>query len=685
MFNLKVQGQRVSHLPFEELKTQGYLECIESAIRIAKEKLDKIKSLPAGFDNTILGLDECSDDLRIASNLYHAIFAAHGNERIRALAAPISQKITEFSNDLLLDEALFGKVEAVYQNKTQLSLGTEHTTLLEKTYRDFVRNGAQLNIEQKSQLRKIDDELSKCAPEFSNRVLKATNSFELHITLEKDLEGIPQDAIAEAKAKAADRGGWIFTLQAPSLTPFLTYCKNRELRKQMWLQYNSRCLVGEETTVELVKEIVKLRHQRAHLLGFKSHAEYVLEERMAKSAHQVNNFLQELKQAYLPAAKREMDELNTFAKNELGFKDDVAPWDVSFLIEKKKEKDFHFSEEELRPYFELRQTQKGLMDLTEKLFKVRFQKTSFALYHDLIESYEVLEASGEHLGFIHLDLFARDTKQGGAWMTAWVDQGKFDQKIVRPHIAIVCNFRQPSEEHKTLLNFIEARTLFHEFGHALHGLFSKCTTNSLSGTNVYWDFVELPSQFMENWLLEQDVVNKFATHYKTGETLPPQLLKKLRDSQHFMAGYYGVRQLSFGTLDMAWHSKSLNELEGSVLGSQDFQPFEKESLQDLLLMPQVPGTSMSAAFSHIFAGGYSAGYYSYKWAEVMDADAFEAFKEKGLFDPAVAQSFKSEILERGGSEHPETLYKRFRGRLPTPDALLRRDGIASFEEQKSES
>jgi peptidyl-dipeptidase Dcp len=514
--------------------------------------------------------------------------------------------------------------------------------------------------------------LSTLGPKFGENVLKATNAFELELTTEDDLVGLPESAkeacaaAAEAKGK---QGTWLVTLQAPSMIPFLQYSEKRELREKIWKAYSSRAFKDEFSNENTIKEIVSLKYERANLLGFPTHAHYVLDKRMAGNPEKVNAFLQKLLKASKPAAERDLAEVQEFAKS-IGGPDTLLPWDFAFYSEKIKEKKFEFSEEDLRPYFKLENVIAGVFEHASKLYGLKFTaSTDYPVYHDDVMTYEVYdESSNDFIGLFYADFFPRDSKRGGAWMTTFYEQGLFQGEVMRPHVSIVCNFTKPTKDKPSLLTFMEVQTLFHEFGHSLHGLLSQCKYRSLAGTNVLWDFVELPSQILENWTLEKESLDLFAKHYETGELMPKELAQKIKDSSKFLAGYSSLRQLNFATVDMRWHTTVPDKITS-------VDEFEAEATKETTLFDKVPGTNFSCAFSHIFAGGYSSGYYSYKWAEVLDADAFEMFKEKGLFDASVAKSFKENILMKGGTEHPMKLYKKFRGREPDPDALLRRDGL----------
>lgn len=658
---------------FQLYKEDHYVPAFKQAIEEARANINEIKKLEASFDNTIIRLELADQLMSKVSHIYHNLFSAEATEKLQSLAGEISALNANFSSDVLLDHELFKKVNLVYQDKDKLNLDTEQMMLLENTHKMFRRNGALLNDEKKEELRKLDEELAQLAPKFSENVLKDTNAFELVITDKKDLSGLPESAIAAAREEAIDRGYkkecWIISLDAPSFIPFVKYCNNRELRQKVWFAYNSRCTNGNTSNKENVNKIVSLRHKRAKLLGYKHHADYVLQERMAKSTDSVMDFLNKLIKASKPAAERDKKEVEDFAKS-LGHEDKVQAWDFAYYSEKLKKQKYDFDPELLRPYFSLDKVTKGAFDLASKLFAINFKRVEdYPVYHKDVEVYEVYNNSdNSFVGLFYADFFPRATKRGGAWMTSYKEQGFNGNEVERPHVAIVCNFTKPTSDKPSLLTFEEVETLFHEFGHSLHGLLSKCHFKSLSGTNVYWDFVELPSQFMENFLLEKEVLDLFADHYESGEKIPKELIEKLQKASKFQSGYFSLRQLNFGLLDMSWHGSYIENIE-------DIEAFEIEKCKSTNLFDHQDGTMSSTAFSHIFAGGYSAGYYSYKWAEVLDADAYEAFKEQGLFNEKVANAFKQNILEKGGTEHPMELYEKFRGREPDTESLLRRDGL----------
>jgi peptidyl-dipeptidase Dcp len=661
-------------VPFDTVKVEHFLPALDEAIGTAKKNIETIqknKSEPS-FENTIVALETCSELVERVVGIYGNLESAHASEAHQALAKEIYPKYTAFASDISLDPTIFQKVKVVYDKRNSLDLSKEQIKLLEKTYLSFTRNGALLDEAGKQKLRGIDQELSVLGPQFSEYVLKATNVFEMLIDKKSDLEGLPEGAL-EAAAHMAEtkghKGQWLFNLQMPSYLPFLTYAKNRTLREKMWRAYGSRSFGDNFDNQDNIKKIVTLRHQRAQLLGFKTHADFVLAERMAKDPSTVRDFMAKLLEPSKTAALRDFEEVRAFAQETDGLSD-LQPWDFGYYSEKLKEKKYSFNEEDLRPYFKLENVVEGVFEHARRLYGLTFKEAKdIPVYHPEVKAYEVFEEkTGKYVSLFYTDFFPRETKKGGAWMTSFRDQGLLDGDVKRPHISIVCNFTKPTPTKPSLLSYDEVKTLFHEFGHALHGMLSDCTYRSLSGTNVYWDFVELPSQIMENWVAEKEGLDLFARHYETNQPIPADLVAKIKKSEKFQAGWASLRQLQFGMLDMAWHSQDPSKIA-------DVEAFETQSTQTTRILPKIAGTNSSCSFSHIFAGGYSAGYYSYKWAEVLDADAFEYFKEKGLFNSEVAQKFKDNVLSRGGTEHPMELYKKFRGREPDPNALLRRDGL----------
>lgn len=661
--------------PFHLLENAHYLPGIKVAIDEAKAEIDAIKSEKApNFENTIVALEKSGIRLSTISSIFFNLNAAETNDTIQDLAKEISPLLSAHSNDIVLDEELFAQIATIYGERDSSSLDEEKSMLLEKTYKSFIRNGAQLSTDNKKRLREIDRDLSQLGLQFGEHVLKETNRYELVISYKTDLEGLPeviQEAAAQVATDKGKEGQWIFTLAFPSYVPFMTYSKNRELRKQLFMAYNTKSCKGDELdNREIIKTMLALKDERARLLGYGRYSDFVLEERMASNGPTVMAFLYDLLEKAKPKAEKEIRELEKFAKSLDGL-DILEKWDFSYYAEKLKKEKYDVDDELLKPYFELTNTINGVFLTANKLFGITFVKRDdIPVYHSEVETYEVIDSKGNHLAVFYADFFPRPGKRNGAWMTSYRGQRAIDGKKQRPLTSIVCNFSRPTKSKPSLLTFNEVTTLFHEFGHALHGMMAQGNYESLSGTNVYWDFVELPSQIFENWCYEKECLDLFARHYETGAKIPEELILKLKNAANFHQGYQTVRQISFGLLDMAFHSTAPQEI-------QDVLQFEKKLMEKTELLPAVYETSLSTSFSHIFQGGYAAGYYSYKWAEVLDADAFELFLEKGIFDKETSESFVTHILSAGGKTHPSTLYKRFRGRSPKPDALLRRAGLLS--------
>ncbi len=660
--------------PFDRIRKEHFIPAIQSSIAAAKAKVEAIKSSQdqPTFENTILALESAPHELNYIAGVFFNLLSAESDDALQAMAKDVSPLLSDFSSDLTLDPELFNKIKSVYDRRQALKLSGEELVLTEKTYKDFARNGALLDETKKQRMRELDQELSQVGLEYSDRILRSTNEFELLISDKVELSGLPDSALDsfEQNAKTAGKTGWLLNLQAPSVVPILTYADNRALREKIWRAYNTRATHGPNENKTLCLKIVKLKDERARLLRFIDFAAFTLEERMAQTADQVMSFLNRMVDKSLPAAKRDIALVKEFQKTLPGEKYELMPWDYGYLSEKLKISKYDFDEEQLRPYFQLEKVIAGAFEHARMLYGLVFKPVKdVPVYHPDVQTFEVInEKTKEFVGLFYADFFPRKGKRSGAWMTSYRDQGLINGKVSRPHISIVCNFIQPTEHKPSLLNMDEVRTLFHEFGHSLHGLLSNCKYTTLSGTNVFWDFVELPSQIMENWVLEKEALDLFASHFKTGEKIPVELTDKIKATTQYQAGYSSLRQLQFGLLDMAWHSTPIDQIH-------DVDSFEHKILARTQLLPFVEGSTRSTNFSHIFSGGYAAGYYSYKWAEVLDADAFELFKERGLFNQEVAESFKTHILSRGGSEHPMVLYKRFRGREPDPDALLRRDGL----------
>ncbi|MCF8714020.1 M3 family metallopeptidase [Joostella atrarenae] len=659
--------------PFSSIKNEDFLPAIKEEIKKTKEEIDAItadKNAP-DFQNTIEALEFSGAQLDRITSIFFNLNSAETNDEIQKLAQEISPLLSEFGNDIRLNEALFKRVKSVWDNRENLSLNKEQKMLLEKNYKSFSRNGANLPEDKKAILRDIDKKLSQLSLKFGENVLAETNAFELHITDKEELKGLPESALEAAadEAKSREKEGWVFTLNYPSYIPLMTYAENRELRKKMSLAFGSRAFQGNEhDNREHVKQIVRLRQQRAELLDYKTHAHFILEERMAKTPEKVNSFLEELLEKAKPAAEREFKQLESFAKEEDNL-DKLQKWDSAFYTEKLKQKLFNLDDEKLKPYFKLENVIGGVFTIAERLYGLQFEQTQeIDKYHKDVKTYKVLDENGELTAIFYADFHPRPGKRNGAWMTVYKSQWQRNGDNSRPHISIVCNFTKPTGSKPSLLTFNEVTTLFHEFGHALHGMLANTTYPSLSGTSVYWDFVELPSQVLENWCYEKEALEIFARHYETNEVIPMEYVEKIKESATFMEGMQTLRQLSFGMLDMSWHGIDPSDIE-------DIKTHENKVFEITSLYPETPETCMSTAFSHIFQGGYSAGYYSYKWAEVLDADAFEFFKEKGIFSKEVARKFKDNVLSQGGTDNPMELYKRFRGKEPQPDALLRRAGL----------
>lgn len=659
--------------PFSEIRNTDYKEAFKKAIELAKNEISEIVSNneAPSFENTTVALDFTGEKLDRISSIFFNLNSAETTDEIQKIAKEVSPWLSEFKNDMILNEALFQKVKSVYDQKESLSLTPEQEMLLEKQYKGFSRNGANLNGEDQQTLRKIDTELSNLSLQFGENVLAETNAYELVLTDEDQLSGLPDSAKEAAKMLAEEKGisGWIFTLDYPSYIPFMTYADNRELRKTLSIAFGKKGFQqNENNNEEIVLKIVNLRHQRANLLGYSSHANFVLEDRMAETPEKVLNFSKDLLLKAKPAAQKEFKNLEEFAK-KLDSIDHLQKWDGAYYSEKLKKVLFNLDQELLKPYFQLENVIDGVFSVTKKLYDLHFNEIfTIDKYHEDVKTYEVLDGNNNFVSYLYADFHPRSGKRNGAWMTSFKSQQIKNGINDRPHISIVCNFTKPTETKPSLLTFNEVTTLFHEFGHALHGMLANTTYNSLSGTSVSWDFVELPSQVLENWCYEKEALELFAKHFETGEVIPMGYVKKIKESASFHEGMQTLRQLSFGLLDMAWHGQD----PANVKSVKDF---EIEAFAETQLYPDVKENCMSTAFSHIFQGGYSAGYYSYKWAEVLDADAFEYFKDQGIFNKEVATKFKEHILSKGGTEKPMVLYKRFRGQEPTVDALLERAGL----------
>ncbi|WP_033959242.1 M3 family metallopeptidase [Psychroserpens jangbogonensis] len=659
--------------PFSKIKNEDYLPAFLQAIKEAKAEIDAItnNSEAPSFENTIEALDFSGERLDRISSIFFNLNSAETNDEIQKIAQEVSPLLSEFSNDITLNKSLFKRVKVVYDTKDALDLTTEQKTLLDKKYKGFSRNGANLTDDKKTRLREIDKKSSQLKLKFGENVLAETNAFEMHLTNEEDLAGLPEGAkeAAQQLAEAQEKKGWLITLDYPSYIPFMTYATNRELRKKLAIAAGTKAFKGNELdNQDNVLQIAKLRHERANLLGYKTHAHFVLEERMAKKPETVQHFLNELLEKAKPAAEREFKNLEDFAKDSDGI-DQLQKWDGSYYSEKLKQKLFSLDDEQLKPYFKLENVIDGAFTIAERLYDLKFEEIdTIDKYHEDVLTYKVTDLKGNLVSIFYADFFPRAGKRNGAWMTVYKPQFVKNEENSRPHISIVCNFTKPTKSKPSLLTFNEVTTLFHEFGHALHGILANTTYPSLSGTSVFWDFVELPSQVLENWCYEKEALELFATHYETGELIPMELIKKIKASATFHEGMQTLRQISFGLLDMSWHGQDPTSISS-------VKAHESEVFKNTKLYPDVAENCMSTAFSHIFQGGYSSGYYSYKWAEVLDADAFEYFLEEGVFSKEVAKKFKDHVLSQGGIEDPMTLYKRFRGKEPQPEALLKRAGL----------
>jgi peptidyl-dipeptidase Dcp len=660
-------------IPFHLIKTEHFEPAIEEGMKIHNQEVDAIVHCPDAptFHNTIVALEKSGALLDRASTVFGNLLSAETSDELEAIAERVMPRLSEHSNNLRLNEKLFARIKQVYEETDKEALTPEERMLLQNTYNGFIRSGANLAPDQKERFRQISAELSVLTLKFSQNNLKETNRYELLLTPEQT-DGLPQsalDAYAQA-AKEKNQEGYLVTLHAPSFVPFMKYSTHRALRQQLYMAYNTQCTHDNEfNNLEIVQKLVNLRLERAQLLGFETVADYVLSRRMAENSANVYKLLNELLEAYTPTAHQEVEEVKNLAKELEGEDFELMPWDWAYYSEKLKEKKFNLNEEELRPYFELKNVIQGVFGLATRLYGITFQEnTDIPVYHPDVKAYEVHDKDGSFLAVLYTDFHPRASKRSGAWMTSYKEQWKDEKGNSRPHVSVTMNFTKPSEDKPALLTFSEVNTFLHEFGHALHGMFADTTYQSMSGTNVYWDFVELPSQIMENFAIEKDFLNTFAKHYETGENIPEEMIQRIVDASNFNVAYACLRQLSFGLLDMAWYTRT-EPFEGDV------RAYEKKAWEKTQVLPSVEETCMTVQFSHIMAGGYAAGYYSYKWAEVLDADAFSLFQEKGIFDAATANSFRENVLSKGGTEHPMVLYKRFRGQEPSIDALLKRNGI----------
>ena len=669
-------------VPFDRIKTEHYEPAILEGIKQQNAELDAIIQNPekATFTNTIEAYEQSGRLLDRVTAVFGNMLSAETNDDLQALAQKIMPLLSEHSNNITLNEKLFARVKEVYAQKESLQLTQEQTRLLDDIYDSFVRHGANLEGEAREQYRQLTNELSKLTLDFSENNLKETNRYQMLLTNKDHIAGLP-DIIVEAAAETAkseDKEGWAFTLHAPSYVPFMTYADNRELRRKLYMAYNTKCTHDNEfNNIEIVKKLVNTRMKIAQLLGYKDYAEYTLKKRMAENSDAVYKLLNQLLEAYTPTAQKEYLEVQELARQEQGNDFVVMPWDWSYYSNKLKNKKFNINEEMLRPYFELEQVKKGVFGLAEKLYGITFRRnTEIPVYHKDVEAYEVFDKDGKFLSVLYTDFHPRPGKRAGAWMTSykeqWTDTATGEDS--RPHISVVMNFTKPTESKPALLTFNEVETFLHEFGHALHAILSEGEHESISGTHVYQDFVELPSQIMENWATEKEFLDLWAVNYKTGEPIPADLIAKIVAAENYQAAYFNVRQVAYALNDMAWHSID-KPFEGDV------ELFERTAMAPSQILPVVDGAAMSPAFSHIFAGGYAAGYYGYKWAEVLAADAFSLFKEKGIFNPEVAEAFRREILSKGGHEHPMTLYVNFRGHKPETKALIEKMGLEKSSEK----
>ena len=656
-------------IPFNNIQPEHFIPALKENIKNALVEIDEVVSQTTHptFKNTVEALQNIGELLERNSSILFNLNSAATSEAIQEVTQQASPLLTQFQNDIRLNQALFERIRIIYENQDKENLTVEQQTLLEKEYKGFTKNGALLDENEKNILREIDTEKAQLGLTFGENVLADTQAFELHITDEKDLQGLPEQVkeMAAETAQSKDKEGWIFTLDYPSYVPLMTYSENRELRKKMSVAFGRLGFEdNDHNNTAIIRRLIELRKKRAKLLGYNSHAAFVLEERMATSEENVKTFLEDLYQKAYPAAKGEWEAMEGFAAKNLDLAK-MEKWDTAYVSEKLKQAQLELDEQELKPYFPMEKVQAGVFEIAGKLYGLRFKKNdSLEGYHPRVEVYEVFNRKGDFYALLYTDFFPRRGKRNGAWMTSYRSQ----KKGQRPHISMVCNFSKPTESTPSLLTFQEVTTLFHEFGHALHGMLANTNYGVLSGTNVYWDFVELPSQIMENWCYEKEALELFARHYQTDEVIPMEFIHKIKKAAHFQQGLQTLRQLGFGFLDLSYHDSQATDI-------QDIKQHETAILNRVNFLGEYPESCSSTAFSHIFQGGYSAGYYSYKWAEVLDADAFDLFLEKGIFDAETSKSFEENILSKGGTEHPMTLYKRFRGKAPDPKALLVRAGL----------
>jgi len=656
---------------FDKITEDDYLPAFKIALEEAKADINAVvrNTEAPTFENTVKELAYAGENLNKVQGIFFNINEANTSEKMQQIAEEVSPLLTEFSTSVLMNDSLFNRVKAVYEQRESLNLDKEDARLLEETFKSFAENGANLPADKKEEYKETLQKLSLAGLKFAKNVLAATNAFVLNITDSTDIAGLPQFVIDGAALEAKNRGlnGWVITLQYPSMGPFMQYSENRALKEKVWRAYNTRAIGGEYDNQPVVKEIVELRIKAANIMGYPTYADMALRDRMAKNAENVNNFLADLLNKSLPYAKKDVEAIQKYA-NENGFKGKLMPWDFSYYSEKLKHEKYAINDELLKPYFKLDNVIEAVFHLADTLYGLKFCPIDgVPVYHKDVKVYDVKDANGRHMALFYADFFPRESKRGGAWMTSFREQGfaKDGKTELRPFISIVTNFTKPTETEPSLLTFDEVTTFLHEFGHALHGILAEGKYSSITGTNVARDFVELPSQIMENWATEKEYLASFAKDYKTGEVIPNELVDKIVAAKNYNNGYASVRQLSFGIGDMAWHSVT-------EVPSESVVDFEKRATAKVQIMPYIEGTAIAPSFSHIFSGGYSAGYYSYKWAEVLDADAFELFKEKGIFNKEVAESFRKNILSKGNLEDADLLYRNFRGRDPKPDALLKR-------------
>lgn len=684
----KENKHRRKAIPFDKIKLEHFMPAVDTALAEAKERVMKIResSEPPTFENSFIPLDSANEHLYYVTGIYFALHSAESDGEFKKLAQEISPRLAQYRSWISTDKLMFHRIKTVYDNEVKDKEAPkipddlsdreslkrcERYRIIENSYKSFIRNGAMLNDEDKAKLIEINMQLSKLSPKFSENVLNATNKYELHLTEKEEVEGIPENTLKAAAFMAKKKnkeGGWLFNLQPSSFIPLLTYCKNREVREKIHKAYTSRAFKDDFDNQENILQIIKLRDKRAKLLGYNNHAHYVLEERMAESIDNAGTFLEKIYRVSYPAAKEEVAETAAFA-GELDGLTDFQAWDMGYYANKLKEKRYAYDPEELRPWFKLEAVIDGIFRIAGKLYGIKFKQVDdIPVYHSDVTTYEAFDENDDYLGLLYIDFTPRETKRGGAWMNPLQIQGTYSDGMRRPHVSIVGSLTPSSDEMPALLRFDEVRTLFHEFGHALHTLLSDCYFKSVASPHCLWDFVELPSQIMENWLLEKEALNLFAKHYETGEPLPEELLDKVIAAKNFQSGNANLRQVQYGTIDFAWHTTEPDKIE-------DVDAFEKQAVKKMQILPRPEGVNFSCGFSHIFAGGYSAGYYSYKWAESLEADAWSLFAEKGIFNQDVANDFRRYILARGNSFHPMELFIAFRGRKPDPEAMLKRAGL----------